>query len=251
VLRRFLERGLPEYADGRNRVEGSAASGLSPYLHWGFISPHEVFEEVASHEGWEAERHTPPTDGRRGWWGMSAGADAFLDELVTWRELTHNTAFLLPDHDRFESLPDWARTTLEQHAADPRPSRYTLEELEAGRTHDPLWNAAQGELRRDGTIHNYLRMLWGKCIIGWTADPREALVFMDHLNDRWALDGRDANSRGGIFWCLGRYDRPWGPERPVFGTVRYMSSANTARKLNVRAYVERYGGGAAGLPLFA
>jgi deoxyribodipyrimidine photo-lyase len=115
-----------------------------------------------------------------------------------------------------------------------------LEEFASARTHDPLWNAAQTQLVREGRIHNQLRMLWGKKILEWSATPREALAAMVELNNRYALDGRDPNSYSGIFWCLGRYDRPWGPERPVFGTVRYMSSENTARKHRVRDYIRRY-----------
>jgi len=183
----------------------------------------------------------PPANGRRaGWWGASADAEAFLDQLVTWRELGFNVCHHNPGHDRWESLPAWARRTLEAHAADPREHRYSLAELEAAATHDPLWNAAQRQLVREGVIHNYLRMLWGKKILEWTDDPRRALEVMTELNDRFALDGRDPNSETGVFWVLGRHDRPWAPERPIFGTVRYMSSANTARKLPVRRYLERY-----------
>jgi deoxyribodipyrimidine photo-lyase len=144
------------------------------------------------------------------------------------------------DFDRFESLPPWAIATLEKHAADGREHRYTLEQFTMAATHDPLWNAAQRQLATEGRLHNYLRMLWGKKILEWSASPREALAVMIELNNRLALDGRDPNSYSGIFWVLGRYDRPWGPERPVFGTIRYMSSANTARKLRVKEYLRRY-----------
>ncbi|MCJ7440961.1 MAG: hypothetical protein MUO25_05210 [Thermoanaerobaculaceae bacterium] len=96
------------------------------------------------------------------------------------------------------------------------------------------------QLLREGRIHNYLRMLWGKKILEWSPSPQQALAVMLELNNRYALDGRDPNSTSGIFWCLGRYDRPWGPERPIFGTVRYMSSENTARKLRVGEYIARY-----------
>jgi deoxyribodipyrimidine photo-lyase len=126
------------------------------------------------------------------------------------------------------------------HAGDPRPHTYSLEEFAAAGTHDPLWNAAQTQLLREGRIHNYLRMLWGKKILEWTHSPREALRVMIELNNRYALDGRDPNSYSGILWCLGRYDRPWGPVRPIFGTVRFMSSSNTARKLNVKPYLTKY-----------
>jgi len=241
-LRRFLDGPIDLYALHRNRVEEPVNSGLSPYLHWGFISPHRILDALAEREGWHEGRLAPaPTGGREGWWGMSPGAEAFLDELITWRELTHNTSFHLPDHTTYGSLPAWARATLEKHAADPRPALYTLSDLESARTHDPLWNATQRELRREGRIHSYLRMVWGKCILSWTHDPAEAIAVMSSLNDRWALDGRDPNSWGGILWCLGRYDRAWGPERPVFGTVRFMSTTATARKLRIREYLERYG----------
>jgi deoxyribodipyrimidine photo-lyase len=120
---------------------------------------------------------------------------------------------------------------------------YSREQFEAGATHDPIWNAAQEQLRREGRIHNYMRMLWGKKILEWSPSPRQALQTMLELNDRWALDGRDPNSYNGIFWVLGRYDRAWGPERPVFGKIRYMSSENTARKLPIHEYMHRYGSG--------
>jgi deoxyribodipyrimidine photo-lyase len=116
-----------------------------------------------------------------------------------------------------------------------------LEEFGSASTHDPLWNAAQRQLVGEGRIHNYLRMLWGKKILEWTRRPENALEIMIKLNNRYALDGRDPNSYSGIFWCLGRYDRPWGPERPIFGTVRYMSSENTARKFKLGAYLKKYG----------
>ncbi len=145
------------------------------------------------------------------------------------------------DYDQYESLPDWAQATLAKHAGDPRKFVYSLAELAAARTHDPLWNAAQRQLLADGRMHNYLRMLWGKKILEWSPSPRAALSQMIELNDKYALDGRDPNSYSGIFWTLGRYDRPWGPERPIFGTVRYMSSDNTARKLDVKGYLARHG----------
>ena len=121
----------------------------------------------------------------------------------------------------------------------PRPELYSPDELERAETSDPLWNAAQRQLVCEGRVHNYLRMLWGKKIIEWCPHPRHALDVMIHLNNKYALDGRDPNSYSGIFWCFGRYDRPW-PERPIFGKVRYMSSASTRRKLDVDSYLRRY-----------
>jgi len=237
----FLRHSLSRYADERSQPDEDVASGLSPYLHFGHISTHTILARLSSHEDWLPDFEGRPTHGKRsGWWGMSPPAEAFLDELVTWRELGFNMAALRSDHREYDSLPDWARKTLAEHASDPRPYLYSLEQLDGASTHDELWNAAQRQLRREGVIHNYLRMLWGKKILKWTATPHEAARFMIELNNRYALDGRDPNSYSGIYWCLGRYDRPWGPERPVFGKIRYMTSANTARKLRVREYRERF-----------
>ncbi|MCL7959302.1 MAG: deoxyribodipyrimidine photolyase [marine benthic group bacterium] len=236
----FLKQALGRY-DDRNQPDEDVASGLSPYLHFGHISTHAILARLAAHEDWTPNFEGRPTNGKRtGWWGMSSPAEAFLDQFVTWRELGFNMAALRSDHREYESLPEWARNTLTEHASDPRPYLYSLEQLDSASTHDELWNAAQRQLRREGVIHNYLRMLWGKKILKWTATPREAARLMIELNNRYALDGRDPNSYSGIYWCLGRYDRPWGPERPVFGKIRYMTSANTARKLRVREYMERF-----------
>ena len=173
---------------------------------------------------------------------MSESAESFLDELVTWRELGFNMAWQYSDYDRYDSLPDWAIRTLEDHSADPRPYVYELQEFEEAKTHDELWNAAQRQLLVEGRIHNYLRMLWGKKILQWTQSPQEALDVMVELNNKYALDGRDPNSYSGIFWVLGRYDRAWGPERPVFGKIRYMTSKNTARKYPVKKYIQKFSG---------
>ena len=170
---------------------------------------------------------------------MSQPAEAFLDELVTWRELGYVFCFHRPDYERFESLPDWARATLAEHASDPRPHVYSLDDLLHARTHDRIWNAAQTQLLREGTIHNYLRMLWGKKILEWSATPELALAHLIELNNRFALDGRNPNSYSGIFWTLGRFDRPW-PERKVFGTIRCMTSDSTARKLDLDSYLSRF-----------
>jgi len=242
-LRGFLERRLPEYADGRNHPDEDAASGLSPWLHFGHVSSHEVFEALTERDGWSSDDLADkPTGKREGWWGMSPETEAFLDELVTWRELGFNMAHREEGHDRYESLPDWARTTLDEHRDDPREHVYARETFEAAATHDPIWNAAQNQLRSEGRIHNYLRMLWGKKILHWTESPEAALSIMLELNDRYALDGRDPNSVSGITWVLGRYDRAWGPERPVFGKIRYMTSDSTRRKLRLDDYLARYGG---------
>ncbi|MCS7237564.1 MAG: deoxyribodipyrimidine photolyase [Thermoguttaceae bacterium] len=239
-LERFILKHLATYARDRNHPDLQATSGLSPYLHHGFISAQEVFAAVTAVERWTADRPTRPASGQVGFFGMGEGAEVFLDQLLTWREIGFNFAFLSDTYDRFDSLPGWAQETLKEHAGDPRPYLYTKEALEAAATVDPLWNAAQNELRTTGILHNYMRMLWGKKILEWTADPQEALERMIDLNNTFGLDAEDPNSYSGIFWILGRYDRPWGPERPIFGNVRYMSTDAAARKLKVKSYVARY-----------
>lgn len=239
-LEAFLDDKVDRYED-RNQPEQDVVSGLSPYLHFGHISAHEIFAGLSEREGWSIPDLSTSVAGKRaGWWGMSAPAEGFLDQLITWRELGYNMCQHRDDHDRYESLPEWARRTMEEHEDDPRDHVYTLEEFESGRTHDPLWNAAQGQLVEEGRIHNYLRMLWGKKIYQWCESPRDAVDIMIELNNKYAVDGRNPNSYSGIFWVLGRYDRAWGPERPIFGKIRYMTSENTARKVRVREYIERY-----------
>jgi len=228
-LAAFVRSSLSHYADGRRDATREMTSGLSPYLHFGHISAHEVFAAVMRHAGWLGHLPVRGSGAREGWWGVDRAVEAFLDELVTWRELGFNMCAHAPGYDRYESLPAWARATLEDHQGDPRPHRYTQRAFEQAATHDPIWNTAQRQLLEDGRIHGYLRMLWGKKVLEWTRSPREALDILIDLNNKYALDGRDPNSYSGIFWVFGRYDRPW-PERPIFGTVRYMSSASTARK---------------------
>jgi deoxyribodipyrimidine photo-lyase len=241
VLKEFIENRLSNYQERRNQPEEEGASGLSPYLHFGHVSSHQIFHEILEKEKWYINRLSMRTTGSRsGWWGMSGAGEAFLDELVTWRELGFNRCWQTNDFDRYASLPDWALASLKAHEMDKRPHIYALKEFEKGETHDPLWNAAQMQLIREGRIHNYLRMLWGKKILEWSATARKALAVMVELNNRYALDGRDPNSYTGIFWVLGRYDRAWGPERPIFGKIRYMSSENTARKVRVNNYIKKY-----------
>jgi deoxyribodipyrimidine photo-lyase len=242
LLRTFLESKLSSYAEKRNQPLQNVTSGLSPYLHFGHISAQQIFEDLTQWVGWNPHRvHTKATGGSTGWWGVSEEVESFLDELITWRELGYNMCWQRNDYDQYDSLPAWARKTLEQHADDHRPHVYSLEEFETADTHDDLWNAAQRQLTREGRIHNYLRMLWGKKILEWTESPRNALDVMIELNNKYALDGRDPNSYSGIFWVLGRYDRAWGPERAIFGKIRYMSSENTARKVRVKRYLQDYG----------
>ena len=238
ALAGFVQGRLKAYHDQHSHPDDRGTSRLSPYLHFGHIAAHEIFDAVMKAERWTVGRLAKAATGaREGWWGVGPGAEAFLDQLVVWRELGFNTCYRRPsEYDKFEGLPDWAQETLLRHADDPRSHVYDLATFERAETHDPLWNAAQRELVRDGWMHNYMRMLWGKKILEWSASPQEALATMVALMNKWALDGRDPNSYAGYMWILGRYDRPW-PERPVYGTVRSMSSVNTQRKVRVRQYL--------------
>jgi deoxyribodipyrimidine photo-lyase len=245
ALDEFLDHRLARYAEARNQPEQEVASGLSPYLHFGHLSAHQVVTAVLRRSDWDPGKlvGAAVTGAREGWWRLPPESEAFLDEIITWRELGYGFAFHRDDHDRYESLPAWARRSLDEHAADPREHVYSLAELEAAATHDPLWNAAQRQLVSEGRIHNYLRMLWGKKILEWTSHPRQALAALIELNNKYAVDGRDPNSYSGIFWTLGRFDRPWAPIRPIFGCIRYMSSTNTARKVSVKRYLAQHGPG--------
>lgn len=241
VLQDFIDIKLPKYKEERNEPDNDIASGLSPYLHFGHISSHEIFLAIAERDEWTIDMVQPKGNGsKEGWWKMTREAEGFLDELITWREVGYNFSFYRKDYDQFDSLPDWAKTTLRKHSKDTRKYLYSLKEFESAATHDPLWNAAQIQLMTEGKIHNYLRMLWGKKIIEWSKSPEAAAEIMIELNNKYALDGRNPNSYTGIFWVLGRFDRPWAPEREIFGTIRYMSSENTARKLHVKKYLAKY-----------
>lgn len=240
VLSRFIDQRLSDYSEARNEPEKQGSSWLSPYLHFGHISPHEVFQRTATATKWTHEKLDKPNGKRNSFWNMGENAEAFMDQLMTWREIGFNMCWRESNYDRFESLPAWAQKTLDDHASDIRPVLYELPQMEEAKTHDPLWNAAQIQLVREGRIHNYLRMLWGKKILQWTKSPREALQVMLQLNNKYALDGRDPNSYSGIFWVLGRYDRAWGPERPIFGKIRYMTSESTQSKYHVKQYIKMY-----------
>lgn len=240
-LKGFIKDKLQAYPEDRNKPAVDGASGMSPYLHFGHMSAHEIFAQLCKSEGWDPSKIAQkPTGQRAGWWGMSEAAEAFVDELITWREIGYNLAHHEPvRYSTYDELPDFARKTLDDHRHDERPYLYELEEFERAETHDRIWNAAQNQLVQTGSMHNYLRMLWGKKIIEWTPSPEEAAEVMIELNNKYALDGRNPNSYSGIFWCLGRYDRGW-QERDIFGKIRFMSSDSTARKYKLNDYLARY-----------
>ncbi|MEL6548222.1 MAG: deoxyribodipyrimidine photolyase, partial [Myxococcota bacterium] len=201
LIDEFLGGILGRYGEDRNEPEKRGTSQLSPHLHYGHVSTHEIFHGLSEREsGWSVERVPDKGRGsREGWWKMSAPAEGFLDELITWREIGYNMAFREgARYEEYESLPDWAQVTLDAHRDDPRDHVYDLEAFESAATHDRLWNAAQNQLVREGRIHNYLRMLWGKKILEWTERPEDAQAIMVELNNKYALDGRDPNSYSGI-----------------------------------------------------
>jgi deoxyribodipyrimidine photo-lyase len=220
----FLEQGLPHYAERRN--EASDADGttrLSPYLHYGHLPSARLVRDARAR-------------------GVAAvDLDALVQQLTTWRELAFNWCVRTPQCSALSALPEWIRRTMAQHAGDPRPQRYDLETLESATTGDRLWNASQHELVTQGVIHNYPRMLWGKTVLLWTDDYEQARSWLFHLNDKYALDGRDPNSVGGIMWCLGLWDRPWG-NKPIWGGIRPMVTHRAKLKFDVEGYVARVRG---------
>ena len=207
-LSAFLRNRLSRYDEGRRDLDNCSTSGFSPYLRFGHLSSHQIVHDVLQSESWEPGKLKQKVTGSaNGFWGTSEDAESFLDELITWREVGYNMSARNDDYDQYDSLPEWARTSLKEHQSDKRPSVYTLEEFEEARTHEELWNAAQRQLVEEGRIHNYMRMVWGKKILHWSKSPQEALEIMIHLNNKYAIDGRDPNSYSGIFWILGRYAR--------------------------------------------
>ena len=224
-LREFLDRGLTNYEKTRNLPEVEGTSRLSPYLHFGNISPIRIALEV----------NRAVEDGK----ASSDTRDRFLDQLIGWRELSVLFVRHNPHYDSWECAEPWARRTLEEHVADPRPHRYDLDDLEQARTGDELWNAAQREMVAHGWMHNYMRMYWAKKILEWAPNPATAFDWAVVLNDKYELDGRDPNGYAGIAWAIvGKHDRPWF-NRPVFGTVRSMTGAATSRKFDAEGYIRQ------------
>jgi len=219
-LAEFLTTKLSFYPEMRNDPNEDAVSHLSPYLHFGQISPLYVALEVEK----TGNKAVP----------------VFLEELIVRRELSMNFVFYNPFYDRFEGLPAWAQKTLREHEKDRRETIYSPAELEAGRTHDPYWNAAQKEMVLTGKMHNYMRMYWGKRILEWTETPEEAFRIALYLNNKYELDGRDPNGFAGVAWCFGKHDRAW-PSHEVFGKIRRMTASGLRRKFDADAYAKKYG----------
>ena len=219
-LRGFVTHRLDDYVAGRAQLGEPQVSTLSPYLHFGQISPVEI--ALAAREA-ETE-----TNNRA----------AFLEELIVRRELSMNFVNTVADYDRYDAVPDWARHTLAEHRGNRRPHLYGYDQLARAETHDPYWNAAMREMLATGYMHNHMRMYWGKKVLEWSPSPEEGYSALLRLNDTYFLDGRDANSYANVGWIFGLHDRPW-PERPVFGKVRYMNAAGLKRKTDIESYVRR------------
>jgi photolyase PhrII len=215
----FCDSGLKSYAKNRNDPLRDGVSRMSAYLHYGMVSPLRLAREAAD---WQHD-----------------GARKFLDELLIWRELAYAFCFYRADHATWNAIPDWARETLTRHASDRRSQLFSWEQLARGQTGDALWDAAQHSLLIHGELHNNVRMTWGKALLQWTRTPQAALDMLIDLNHRYALDGRDPASYGGILWCLGQFDRPFEPSQPVIGTVRPRPLQQHARRLDVAAYGRR------------
>jgi deoxyribodipyrimidine photo-lyase len=224
-LTEFAADGLHDYSTRRrNPSDDGGSSRLSPYLHNGMISALEVVRTV---------RASAPDD----------QSEAFLNEMLTWRELSLNFCLTNPSYASLAALPEWVRRSMHAHANDVREVTYTLDELASAATHDPIWNAGQRELLETGSMHNVVRMLWGKSVLTWAPTYELALAWLLHLNNKYGLDGRDPNSFAGIQWCFGKFDRPFAT-RPVWGTIRPMSLERAHAKYDVADYITRWNGAA-------
>jgi len=217
-LSNFLKNKLDRFAEMRNDPNADCVSNMSPYLHFGQISPLYIALKVLK--------------------TSSPGKDAYLEELIVRRELSHNFVFYNNRYDTFACLEPWAKRTLNFHRRDKRQYVYSLEQFEKAQTHDPYWNAAQKEMVITGKMHGYMRMYWGKKILEWSRNPQTGLKIALHLNNKYELDGRGPNAFTGVAWCFGKHDRAWG-ERPVFGKIRYMNAAGLKRKFDADAYVKK------------
>jgi deoxyribodipyrimidine photo-lyase len=216
----FIQTQFHRYVENRNQPRTDDVSHMSPYLHFGQISPLYLALRVKA-------------EGQ----GLGEAQEAYLEELIIRRELAMNFAHYNPKYDAFACLPQWARTSLKQHQKDPRQSIYTRSQLENANTHDPYWNAAMQEMKITGFMHNYMRMYWGKKILEWSRTPAHAFRTTLAINNTYFLDGRDPNSYAGVAWIFGMHDRAWF-ERPIFGKVRYMAASGLERKCDIQGYVD-------------
>jgi deoxyribodipyrimidine photo-lyase len=217
-LSNFLKNKLDHFNNLRNDPTVDYVSNMSPYLHFGQISPLFIALKVAKYS--------------------SSGKDSYLEELIVRRELSHNFVFYNDHYDKFACLEPWAKRTLNFHQRDKREYVYTFEQFEKAQTHDPYWNAAQKEMVLTGKMHGYMRMYWGKKILEWSRNPQTGFKIALQLNNKYELDGRGPNAFAGVAWCFGKHDRAWG-ERSVFGKIRYMNAVGLKRKFNADTYVKK------------
>jgi len=217
----FIKKRFHRYVENRNQPQTDDISHMSPYLHFGQISPLYLALKVKI----EGEH-------------LMEAQDAYLEELIIRRELAMNFTHYNPNYNSFACLPQWAQKTLKEHRKDPRQSIYTRRQLESANTHDAYWNAAMKEMKLTGFMHNYMRMYWGKKILEWSRTPEHAFRTTLSLNNTYFLDGRDPNSYAGVAWIFGMHDRAWF-ERPIFGKVRYMAASGLERKCDIQGYVNK------------
>jgi deoxyribodipyrimidine photo-lyase len=221
LLQKFTKNKLEQYPDRHSKADQDGTSRLSPYLHFGHLGPHTVALAVKNADAPETAKKD------------------YLDQLITWRELSVCFVTYNDYYDTIECAEPWAHKTLAAHAKDKRPVLYTRQQLESAETHDPLWNAAQKQMLHTGWMHNYMRMYWAKKILEWSPSPAQAYNTAVYLNDRYLLDGRDPNGYAGIAWSIvGKFDRPWF-ERPIFGLIRYMATSGSEKKFDVQKYIEQ------------
>jgi deoxyribodipyrimidine photo-lyase len=243
-MQEFIESGLSQYALGRNDAVLDAQSGLSPFLHFGMIAPARVTLTVLESVGMNIgallyEKKNASTVQVSGTSSIE-GARAFLEELIVRRELSDNFCHYVKSYDSVDGFSAWAKKSLFAHAKDKRPYLYSKKQLEEGKTHDELWNAAQHQLVCEGKIHGYMRMYWAKKILEWSPSAEDAMKIAIHLNDTYSLDGRDPNGYTGIAWSIGGvHDRPWF-NRPIFGLVRYMARSGCEKQFDVKAYIRKH-----------
>ncbi len=238
ALKDFIAHKLSSYNEDRNDPTVDGQSNLSPYIHFGQLSAQRVLLEVLQKTQSSLLDVLDKT--QNGANGTRGSAAAFVEELVVRRELSDNFCFYNPHYNTPKGFPAWAVKTITEHQHDERPYLYTRTQLEAGETHDELWNAAQAEMVMRGKMHGYMRMYWAKKILEWTRNAEQAMEYAMYLNDKYSLDGRDPNGYAGIAWSIGGvHDRAWF-ERPIFGKIRYMSYGGAKSKFAVQKYIETF-----------
>ncbi|MBL9203344.1 MAG: deoxyribodipyrimidine photo-lyase [Opitutaceae bacterium] len=215
-LRQFAARAMDSYADTRNFPDRDGTSMLSPWLHFGEISPRQIWAAVQAQA--KESGVFPP----------SKGAAVFLSE-VGWREFAHHLLFHFPHTPERPLREDFARFPW---ADDPRGKK--LRAWQRGRTGYPIVDAGMRQLWHTGWMHNRVRMITASFLVkhlrlSWT---HGAAWFWDTLVDadlasntlgwQWTAGcGADAAPyfrvfapvlQGEKFDASGDYVRRWVPE---------------------------------------